>query len=254
MGKIKDSFAQSYDRFVKRPTLLPIGLSELVGSTNAKEIAEFASGTGTVSIGLSLEGYKVTGVDYSPDMIRQAQNKAEEFKSKTHFVEADIAKIDLGRKFDLLLCLGNTVPHFVSTKPLGALLANARKHLNDGGVLILQQLNYNRILTEKPATFEINVDRNIVRIKQYRYRKTLIDFWVTIADGSHIPPQINNSKITLKPWLRNDLVTAVDNAGFKRIRVYGNYSKERFSIKSKDLILVAVASEQVRRKDERYQR
>jgi 2-polyprenyl-3-methyl-5-hydroxy-6-metoxy-1,4-benzoquinol methylase len=241
MGKIKGSFAGSYDRFVTRPTLLPPGLLNLIQSIGASDIVEFASGTGTVSIGLALEGYPVVGVDYSPGMLKTALKKARDHKIKLKFNMSDISVVDLGHKFDLLLCLGNTVPHFTSAGALRKMLVNARRHLRDGGHIIIQQLNYNRILKEKPATFEINIDRDIARFKQYRYRKILIDFVVTIVDGAHIPPRIKISKVILRPWLRRELSDTMRLAGFKHVKAYGNYSREQFTAKSKDLIIVAKA-------------
>lgn len=242
MGKIKGSFAGSYDRFVKRPTLLPPGLLNLIQSTGASEIIEFASGTGTVAIGLGLEGYHIIGVDYSPDMLRLAQKKAREHKIELKFILADITGVNLGHKFDLLLCLGNTVPQFTTAGALRKMLANARRHLRDDGHIIIQQLNYDKILKNKPATFEINVDRDIARFKQYRYRKNLVDFIVTIVDGAHVPPRVTTSKVILRPLLKRELSDALRLAGFKHVKAYGNYSKEQFTIKSKDLIIIAKAS------------
>jgi len=239
MGKIKGSFAKTYDRFVKRETLLPPGLLDLIKSLNAEEILEFACGTGTVAVGLALEGFDITGVDYSSDMLKAAKAKARQHRAKIKFILNDISQIRLDRKFDLILCLGNTIPQFTSQASLQRLLANCKRHLSDGGHIIFQQLNYDRILKERPQTFAVNLDNDVVRFKQYRYRKELIDFIVTVADGSQIPPRMVISKIVLKPWKSSELTDALKKTGFKKIQLFANYSGDKFDNKSNDMIVVA---------------
>jgi len=239
MGKIKGAFAGSYDRFVKRQTLLPDGLHELISLFGPRSIIEFACGTGTVAVGLALEGFEVVGVDYSPGMLRAARRKAKEQGANLRIVQADISNVDLKRRFDLLLCLGNTVPQFTTQLQLQRLLANCRRHLKpDSGTLIFQQLNYDRILRDRPRTFAVDIDKDMVRFKQYRYRKSLIDFVVTIADGAKIPPAVSTSAVTLKPWTRTELNRILRKAGFSRVDFFGDYKRGPYSSKSKDLIVV----------------
>jgi 2-polyprenyl-3-methyl-5-hydroxy-6-metoxy-1,4-benzoquinol methylase len=239
MGKIKGAFAGSYDRFVKRQTALPDGLLELIRSFTPESIVEFACGTGTVSIGLALAGFDVVAVDYSPDMLRSARRKAREHRANLKIVKADILEVDLKRRFDLLLCLGNTIPHFTTAAQLNRFLKNCVRHLRpDAGILIFQQLNYDRILRDRPRTFAVDIDSDLIRFKQYRYRKNLIDFVVTIADGAIIPPAISVSTVTLKPWTKKELDRATKAVGFDKSAFYSDYKKGSFSNDSKDLILV----------------
>jgi len=242
MGKIKGSFATSYDKFVKRSTLLPAGLLELIKSYNAHSILELGCGTGTVAVGLAREGFDVTGVDYSPDMLAAAEIKAAEHGVNIKLVEDDIGKLNFGRRFDLVLCLGNITPQFVDGTRLRRLLGSALRHLEPGGQMVIQQLNYDRILRERPTTFAIESDGGMVRFKQYHYGKVLIDFVVTIVDSASVPPAVATSTLVLKPWKRKALNVAFRSAGFKKISSFQDYARSRFTSKSKDLIIVAEAS------------
>jgi glycine/sarcosine N-methyltransferase len=237
--KIKGQFAKTYDSFVKRPSFLPLGLLEIVRSTSAKSILEFGCGTGTVAVGLSLEGYDVTGVDYSPEMLKAAREKAKKQRAQIRLIRRDISLVALNKKYDLILCLGNTIPHFTNRAGLKTLLDNCQRHLNPGGRVIFQQLNYDRILDEKPTTFALDIDREIVRFKQNRYKKNHIDFVVTIVDGARIPPRQTVSIAKLKPWTKTELKKIMTESGFKKISFYGDYNKSKFSMKAKDLIILA---------------
>ena len=242
MGKIEGIFAETYDRFIKRKSLLPEGLLELVRSLKPDSILEFGCGTGNVAVGLALEGFNITGIDFSSDMLRVAAGKAKEHGASPKFILGDITKVRLNRQFDLIICLGNTLPILTTVRKLESTLLNCRNHLKPaGGVVIFQQLNYDRVLKEKPVTFSIDFDKELVRFKQYHYRKNLIDFVVTIVDGSRIPPRASVSKIALRPWTSRQLKAALKRAGFQDIRFYGNYARGDFSINSKDLIIIAAA-------------
>lgn len=238
MPGIKGRFAKSYDKFVNRASFLPDGLGQLVESCGPREIVEFGCGTGRVATGLSQLGYDVTGVDISRDMLREARKKAAGLNDKPDFIEADIIKIDLQYKFDLLLCLGNTVPLIFKLPDARKLFRNFARHLRPGGTLIIQQLNYDKILKEKPRTFAIDTVENHLRIKQYNYKRNLVNFTVTIVDHSHVPPKIARTYSRLRPWKKADLISELKKAGFGGLRAYGNYSKSKFSGKSKDLIVV----------------
>ncbi|UCC81057.1 MAG: class I SAM-dependent methyltransferase [Candidatus Zixiibacteriota bacterium] len=238
MSRIRGKFAESYDKFIKRESLLPDGLLELVKTYKPEKIADFGCGTGSVAIGLALEGYRVAGVDISKDMLRIAGLKARKLKTDAQFKQGDITGIDLKSKFDLILSLGNTVPLIYRLNDARKAFRNFARHLNPGGVLIIQQLNYDKILNEKPRTFAIDRIENQLRIKQYNYVRNLINFTVTIVDHSYAPPNIERTRARLRPWKKNDLVSELRAAGFYKFSAFGDYKKSRFGPKSNDLILI----------------
>ena len=239
LSELKGKFARTYDDFIRRESLLPEGLSELVNSAAGKEILEFGSGTGAVAIGLSLAGYDITAIDFSPDMLKTARLKARKHKVDVRFLTGDIVKVRLDRKFDLLICLGNTLPLITRLGDSRKLFKNCVRHLKPGGTAIFQMLNYDRILRKKPTTFAVDSHDNLVRIKQYGYGAKLLDFIVTLIDNSKIPPVVTTSKRKIRPWIRREIFAELRDAGFKKVAGYGNYNRESFSLLSKDLVIVA---------------
>jgi SAM-dependent methyltransferase len=238
MQGIKGRFATSYDKFISRDSLLPAGLPELVKSFETLSILEFGCGTGSVALGLSLAGYEVAGVDFSADMLGSARQKAHELNAKVKFIKADIIDVDLRRQYDLLLCLGNTVPLIYGLGNARRLFRNFARHLRPAGTLIIQQLNYDRILKERPGTLAVDRAENNIRIKQYKYGKILIDFAVTLIDHSKIPPVMEISHSKIRPWTKSELAAELRKAGFYEISAFGDYKMNRFSLKSKDLVMV----------------
>ncbi|ETW23519.1 hypothetical protein MGAST_13675 [Mycobacterium gastri 'Wayne'] len=97
----------------------------------AKTILEFASGTGMILEGLSQQ-YDISGVDLSPEMIAIAKQKLPDVDMRV----GDIAKLDFGKTFDAVLCVYDSINHLPDWESWCATFANARKHLNQGGLFI----------------------------------------------------------------------------------------------------------------------
>ena len=80
-------------------------LLPLIGD-RALQIADLGCGTGTLSLLLADKGgHVVTGVDFSPEMIRRAREKAEGTIPEPVFIVADAADPPLSTgSFDVVLC------------------------------------------------------------------------------------------------------------------------------------------------------
>jgi SAM-dependent methyltransferase len=93
-------------------------------------VADLGCGTGTLSLLLSEEGYDVTGVDFSPEMIARARRKAPDVE----FVEADASAPPLASaSYDVVLSR-----HVLWALPdPAAALARWEDLLRDGGRLVL---------------------------------------------------------------------------------------------------------------------
>lgn len=238
LAVIKGKFAKTYDRFLRRESLLPPGLLELVRSTGARNILDLGAGTGTIAVGLAAEGYDAIGVDFSSDMLKKARQKARLHKTGARFFYGNIIYVDLEMSFDMVLCLGNTLPLIQNIADSRRLFKNCHRHLKPGGWLIFQILNYDRILKFRPATFATDVLDDLIRIKQYRYEKDTIDFVVSLIETAKIPPKISFSRRKIKPWIAKNLKFELRRAGFKKISAFGDYSKSKFTLESKDLIIL----------------
>ncbi len=102
--------------------------------------------TGAHALGLATLGWKVVGIDSEAAMIDAAQKLAIKagLSEKASFLEADILGVEerFGTaSFDLVICLGNTLPH-LGNSGAASFLAQAHALLAPGGVIVLQTLNF----------------------------------------------------------------------------------------------------------------
>ncbi|WP_436497343.1 class I SAM-dependent DNA methyltransferase [Actinokineospora sp. HUAS TT18] len=105
------------------------GEATFVRAYDPKTVLDAGCGTGRVGIELARHGIEVVGADISASMLATARARAPQLT----WVESDLADLDLGRTFDVVLMAGN-VPLFTPPGTQAALVAGVARHV--GGLLI----------------------------------------------------------------------------------------------------------------------
>lgn len=112
--------------FLFKEWILPNTLEEFRG----KDVLECGCGGGQHTNFVARLAKSITAVDLNTVAIARSRNKG---LSNTSFVEADIADMDLGKKFDIVFSVG-VIHH---TDNPDKTFANIKKHLKPGGKLII---------------------------------------------------------------------------------------------------------------------
>ncbi len=98
---------------------------------SAKSLLELGCGTGALLAGLPAD-LDLTGVDQSPEMLAKA---AAAVPSAT-LVNADMTKIGLGTRFDVVICMFDTLNHLPEFASWLELFDRVHEHLADGGLFV----------------------------------------------------------------------------------------------------------------------
>ncbi|MGH9093587.1 MAG: class I SAM-dependent methyltransferase [Acidimicrobiales bacterium] len=107
------------------------GEASLVRSFGPGSVLDAGCGTGRVAIELARHGVDVVGVDVDASMISEARRRAPDLS----WVQADLATLDLGRLFDVVVLAGN-VPLFCPPPERVALVQACVAHVAEGGTMI----------------------------------------------------------------------------------------------------------------------
>lgn len=107
------------------------GEADFVRSYSPASVLDAGCGTGRVAIELARHGIEVLGTDLDSSMLATARRMAPEIT----WTQADLAELDLGRTFDVVVMAGN-VPLFTPAGTQAALVAGVARHVRPGGVLI----------------------------------------------------------------------------------------------------------------------
>lgn len=107
------------------------GEAKLVMSLGPRNVLDAGCGTGRVAINLAERGIEVVGVDMDSSMIAEARRRAPDLV----WIEHDLADLDLGCGFDVVVLAGN-VPLFCPAERRGALVERCAAHVDQGGFLL----------------------------------------------------------------------------------------------------------------------
>ncbi|HUP75041.1 MAG TPA: class I SAM-dependent methyltransferase [Acidimicrobiales bacterium] len=109
----------------------PHGEVAFVMRFEPESVLDAGCGTGRVAIELARRGVNTVGVDLDPAMLDTAQRKDPQLE----WVCADLASLDLDRRFDVVVMAGN-VMIFVEPGTEARVVARMAAHLEPGGRLI----------------------------------------------------------------------------------------------------------------------
>jgi SAM-dependent methyltransferase len=104
-------------------------------------VLELACGTGRITIPLAEAGIKITGLDLTEGMLRQARARAAGKGIAVDWVLGDCRKFDLGLKFNLIFFPFNSIAHLHDPESIEACLECVKKHLSDEGRFIVDIFN-----------------------------------------------------------------------------------------------------------------
>ena len=107
------------------------GEADFVEGLAPRSVLDAGCGTGRVAIELAARGVEVVGVDVDPSMLEVAWSKGPD----ASWVHGDLAEVDLGRTFDVVVMAGN-VMIFLAPGAEGRVVANLARHLGPGGAMV----------------------------------------------------------------------------------------------------------------------
>lgn len=105
------------------------GEASFVMAYGPATVLDAGCGTGRVAIELARRGVDVVGADVDPSMLATARRLGPDVT----WVESDLAELDLGRTFDVVVMAGN-VPLFTPPGTQPALVAGCARHVR--GLLV----------------------------------------------------------------------------------------------------------------------
>jgi SAM-dependent methyltransferase len=205
------------------------------------EILELGCGTGRVSLALASEGFSVTGLDLSKQMLDIFQAKLEskpELTEKITLIHGNMADFSISKKFALIIAPFRAFQAVTAQEDIENTLSCVREHLSDNGVFILNVFNPNKDPLDeswcRPETFidEITDDQTGIRIARYECRERIdpenqiiypyLAYDVTHPDG-HTERLVE--PLQMKYYYSRQLRAEVEKAGFEIIDEYSGYDK-----------------------------
>jgi glycine/sarcosine N-methyltransferase len=230
---------------LQRETIL---FQRVMGSAPVPRLLDLGCGTGEHSRFLHSLGFEVCGVDASGSQLEAAR----EADPGGHYVQASLSELSGAglQGFGGGFCVGNTLPHLCEEEAVRAFLEGLSQCLFSGSPLLLQLLNYDRILDGGERTFPLSLrpaesgDGTSVFLRLMTHlgngRITFTPATLRYRPGSESPLEITAAHdVSLRGWRRAEVETLLHESGFRVRETFGSMKQDPWSPLSPDLVVVA---------------
>jgi len=224
-------------------------LAAPLGSLPSRRLLDLGCGTGEHARYLAGKGFDVVGVDASDTMLERAREDG--VPAGVQFLQGDLVHVEsvVTGKFGGAVCLGNTLAHITDQETLTQLLAGVRAVLLPGAPLVIQVLNYERLVHSGqrclPLTFIQDEDGEAIFLRVMTHHDDgSVTFTPSLLryrkDGDPALEVITSHNVPLRGWRRAEMEAALDAAGFKTRELFGTMAHVAYADhESADLVVVA---------------
>ncbi len=204
-------------------------------------------GTGRVSIPLLNAGRHMTCLDYSKGMLDSFKQKIKNKDYSVKLVQMDVANLDLGKKYNLIILPFHSITEIVSTELQTKALQAIASHLDKDGVFILTLQNPKTRLKSADGTSrlmgEFLIDKNRRMVISYMNQYNESDKIVTgfqfyeIFDSTNTMIEKRFLEINFKPISDSELREMIRPVGLNIIEMFGGYDYEEFDEETSDFMI-----------------
>jgi SAM-dependent methyltransferase len=211
----------------------------LAGETGGP-ILDVGCGTGRVAVALAADGHEVVGVDLSTPMVRLAEQRRAGLSAgvaaRLSFHQADMATLDLGRDFTLVVTPSRVFQFMLTTDAQRQALAALKSHLRPDARLVLDLFDplFDLVvpsaeLTERRGEVVHPTTGNRVtwevtgRMPDPALQLIVEDWTASEVDASGEVLRTDTERLTLRWSLRSEMRLLFELAGLRVIADYGDF-------------------------------
>ena len=193
---------------------------------NPKKILDVACGIGTFAIGMAKQGYQVTGIDLSENMLEIAKQNMVLQNTSVNFIKMDMRELNFNSEFDLVTCFYDSLNYILKIHDLKKVFNGMYNALRDNGLLIFDMntvyglaVNWQSsncvIQKDNEYYFELHTtdfdfEKNIAILKIIGFKK-MNNHWEKFEE-------IHKEKAYTQKVIENCLI----EAGFKKPKLLGS--------------------------------
>lgn len=143
------AYAQVYDRIGQRAfgERMAAAVLHLLSARRRfpSSVLDLGCGTGSATLAFARAGLRATGVDLAPEMLDQARRRAAEEQLPVSLLEADMSKLQLEERFDLVTCIYDAFNYLADEAQIVRFLDGAYRHLDVEGCLVFDMNTRSRL-------------------------------------------------------------------------------------------------------------
>ena len=221
---------------LERATVEVDGILSLTSVAPTARVLDLCCGVGRHALELARRGFSVTGVDRTASFLDQARQQAQEEGIVIEFVQQDMREFKRPDSFDLALNMNTSFGYFEDPADDLQVLRNIHASLRPGGNLVLETIG-------KEVLARIFQERDWSEGEGYfllQERRPSEDWgrmnlrWIKFASGRK-----EEWSFTYRLFAATELAALMREAGFQRVKVWGDLQGGPYDNMALRLVIVA---------------
>ncbi len=221
-----DSLAGAYDvlmedaAYRRRADLL----TQRLQKKKVRTVLDLGCGTGTIACLLAERGFRVTAVDSSPEMLTEAERKAQGLENRPFFLCQSMEKLRLLEPVDAVVSTLDALNYLTRPKAVQETFRRVRRCLAPGGLFLFDvNTPYKLRRMDGQVWLDETEDVYCVWRTEFSERTKVCTYWVDLftraPDGAW---RRSGEEHRERAWERDELCQWLADAGFRKIRVTGD--------------------------------
>ena len=212
------------------------GVVSLLDLKSGARVLDLCCGQGRHAVPLARAGVQMTGLDYSPYLLSQAQQAEQRLRTRVEWVRGDMRFLPWHEEFDACLNLFTAFGYFEEDAQNEQVLHEVCRVLRPGGRFLLDVSNRDYYLLRLwPKAWRRHGRATILEETDFdplTGRFTMTFTWVEGANWQSVMHSVRH-------YTAPELANMMRRAGLLPVSFYGEFDGSEFDLTSKRLIVVA---------------
>ena len=201
------------------------------------DVLDLACGPGRHATALGKRGFRVTGVDLSPFLLKMASGLAQAEGVDVEWVRDDMRHFVRPAAFDLVINMFTSFGYFENNQDDIAVLRNIHQSLREGGTLVMDVMGkecmaggFLTTSSEELVGGKVLVQRHEICDDWTRVKNQ----WIVIEDGA-----ATTFRFETTVYSGQELKDRLFGAGFGDVRLFGGIDGSAYGLDARRLVAVA---------------
>lgn len=208
----------------------------------AQSVCELGCGTGQMTMLFAKAGYDVIGIDYSPEMLMVAQDRAFEEEVSILYLMQDMSEFEIHREVELVCSCCDSINYLLEEEAVQSTFERVANCLAPKGLFIFDMnthYKYKEVLgnqifadqTDEAAYIWENFYDEEEAINEYE-----VSFFIKDEAGKYERTVENHYQ---RAYTKEQISLFLEEAGLELVQMYDNYTLESVSDKTERITYVA---------------